>query len=630
MGSGGSTQNSRGSSSKAEQGKQVADEILTLLLANASFTKLLSLHNLDACPKFIFSTAKELEAKFQKLKIYPERGANGEILFAAVSELSPGLDVTGNKNTVKDLDKIKRRNELCIDIAYYYIRAFQVYMALAMTTLNALPTRTSSKGYQAAPGPASAPMVGGALVAGKRAGSRKPTAGDLTGSPLEPLSEYFTISSAKPQIVGDAILNLDSSSTAKSTESVFSLIWSPSYTQPQFLQSVTVKARYSGSSYEGGRGIEVDVKFTKKDDRKVTMDIDGKNIITFIKPSGFFPGSKAWVIEVDGEQYESFDDIRSPLDNYFNENINSYKKKNDTKKVNRPSSSSFSSSSSSSIGASISGRGQTSFDGFDSLKKVFESYRENKKEFPKAYCIARAMALLNPCFPSEKVKGLQYESQICRSTFDFEPVGEKYLPREGSEPKRNVYLQSLISLYYDSYSIKDGKAVLSQTEDDRTKLRKASALLADLYLVETYKEEFIGDPEPGASVTQHRFKSFEVCQKKEVYIGFNETDGAALVSKLQNECINPMIKLQEEHTIQVNNMLNRMFEIKRAGAASEIKFSAALKGFGVEGVNKFAREARTLLLGYYLKSEAYYVRGVRFIAETPKAWNSNPTGAVKK
>jgi hypothetical protein len=90
------------------------------------------------------------------------------------------------------------------------------------------------------------------------------------------------------------------------------------------------------------------------------------------------------------------------------------------------------------------------------------------------------------------------------------------------------------------------------------------------------------------------------------------------------------MKLQEEHTVKVNNLLNRMFEITKAGDASEIKFSKALKGFGVEGVNKFAREARALLLEYYLKSEALYVIGVRNIAESPKAWNSNPTGAVKK
>jgi hypothetical protein len=626
MGSGSSTQNSRGSSSKAEQGKQLADEVLTLLLGNASFTKLLSLHNLDACPRFIFSTAKELETKFQKLKIYPERGADGEILFSAVSELSPGLDVTGNKNTVKDLDKIKRRNELCIDIAYFYIRAFQVYMALAMTTLNATPTRLAGRSSSPIRGPSSAPMVGGALVLGKRAGARRPTAADLLDTPLEPLSEYFTVSSGRSQVVDNYIITLDSTSTGKTTDSAFSILWNPSYTQPQYKQSITVKAKYAGSTYEGGRGIEIDVKFNRKDN-KVTMEIDGKNIITFIKPSVFFPGSRTWVFEENGEQYESADDIRSELDLYFNDNINSYKKKNNTKKVNRPSSASFSSSSTS---ATSVGRGQTSFEGFDSLKKIFESYKDNKKEFPKAYCVARAMALLNPCFPSEKVKGIQYESQICRSTFDFEPAGEKHLPREASEPKRNIYLQSLISLYYDSYIVKDGKAVLSQTEDDRTNLRKASALLADLYLIESFKEEFIGDTDPGASVTQHRFKSFEVCQKKEVYIGFNETDGAALVSKLQSECINPMIRFQEEHTLKVNNLLNKMFEIKRAGAASEIKFSQALKGFGIEGVNKFAREARTLLLEYYLKSEAYYVRGVRFIAETPKAWNSNPTAAVKK
>jgi hypothetical protein len=389
MGIGTSSQNSAGPPSKAEQGKKIADEILTLLLANASFTKLLTLHNLDACPKFIFSTAKELETKFQKLKIYPEKGANGEILFASVSELSPGLDVAGNKNTVKDLEKIKRRNELCIDIAYFYIRAFQVYMALAMTTLNATPTRTSRASATSIRGATSAPMVGGALTIGKRAGARKPTAGELVGTPLEPLSEYFTVSSGRSQDADTSIITLDSNATAKASDSSFSILYNTIYTQPQYRGSVTVKAKYSGSTYEGGRGIEIDVKFNKRDN-KVTMEIDGKNIITFIKPSVFFPGSKTWVFEENGEQFESAEEIRNELDLYFNDNINSYRKKDNTRKVNRPSSASFSSSSTS---ATSIGRGQTSFEGFDSLKKIFESYKDNKKEFPKAYCIARAMAL---------------------------------------------------------------------------------------------------------------------------------------------------------------------------------------------------------------------------------------------
>jgi hypothetical protein len=132
---------------------------------------------------------------------------------------------------------------------------------------------------------------------------------------------------------------------------------------------------------------------------------------------------------------------------------------------------------SSSIGSSGSGTSGTSaFDGFDKLKKIFQDKAESGAEFPKAYCIARAMTLLNPVFSSELIdKNQPYRSQICKNTYDFESK-DSHMPRAGASAKANLYIRSFVSLFYDDYKYNRStqKLELAQTEPSRSELRAVS------------------------------------------------------------------------------------------------------------------------------------------------------------
>ena len=239
--------------------------------------------------------------------------------------------------------------------------------------------------------------------------------------------------------------------------------------------------------------------------------------------------------------------------------------------------------------------GASSFQSFDEIKKIFDK-RFKGEDFPKAYCIARAMILLNPIFDNELINKTQpFYSQICQQKYDFELTDT--MPRSDRTPAANVYLKSLVSLYYDDYVVKGNTVTFTQTETGRTSLRDASKKLALLYNIRDNQETFIESTQ--------RFRHFGICptgQTRTIQITKKE-----FANKMKKEVIEQMLKFQEEHTKKVNDLFKKMFSVDAKG---ELRFTQALRTGGRAAVTQFSKEAAALLLNYYLKSEAYYIKGV--------------------
>ena len=257
-------------------------------------------------------------------------------------------------------------------------------------------------------------------------------------------------------------------------------------------------------------------------------------------------------------------------------------------------------------------QGKSAFEGLEQLKKLYDDKR-TKGDFPKAYCIARAMTLLNPIFDSERLDKRQpYYSQICKNTFDFETVGE-LMPRFGKTASANIYFRSFVSLYYDDYEIRSGEVVFKKTSEGNQQLQNASKKIAGLHNIESNAEKFL---ESNAT-----FKKFKLCLMKDssgkelsstdVSIELRDMN---LVNQLLKEVVVPMLTFQEQHTAKVNEIFKKMFIVStdKQGRAS-MSFSDILHKGGRESVNTFGIEARNLLLNYYLTSEAYFIKGVQLI-----------------
>jgi len=282
-------------------------------------------------------------------------------------------------------------------------------------------------------------------------------------------------------------------------------------------------------------------------------------------------------------------------------------------------------SSSASSGLSFgSVSGTSSFEGFEQLKKIFQDTADKGAEFPKAYCIARAMTLLNPLFSSELLNQKQpFFSQVCRPKFDFETT--EYMPRPGKSARANMYIKSFVSLYYDDYKYNKstGKIELTQSEPSAADLRKASVQFARLYNIQGDQEGFLS-AEDGKVKSAVNFTGYPLCAKAEKLLRLkSDKAGKDLFAAIQSRCIKPMLDFQAAHTIAVNKLLMKMFIIETT-KSSEIKLrlQPSIRAGGRDGINAIGREAHDLLLNYYLKSEAFYIRGIYLMERSPTAFDS--------
>jgi hypothetical protein len=230
------------------------------------------------------------------------------------------------------------------------------------------------------------------------------------------------------------------------------------------------------------------------------------------------------------------------------------------------------------------------------------------------------MMLLKPLFGNElPSKGHPYMSQICKKKFDFEEGMEDYMPRGGTSPSSNVYLRSLVALYYDDYKYipSTKKMELTQTESGKSELRALSTEFAQLYMVQMQ--------DPGNFLMGNTtFRDSTLCGNKiaDIQIGSNK-DGAELLKELTTQVIKPMLALQENHTNAVNILLKQMFKIDKAKDGKvRLRITDAIKSRGKDGLNHFGIKAHRLLREYYRKSEAYYVKGVRIFETRRGGWTS--------
>ena len=578
-------------SKRAAISKELANHILNIYFERADFNDVLSITSISSCPRYVFTTAKALGELFQTIQIDPRMGKNGEILFAPISKLSPGLISDKREGTQEIAARTRDRNRMCMDVAYMYVRIFQMYAALSLTILDADPVRKrfaygqgsqGYQGYQAYQGPARAVGFGGAHVqmGGKL---EQKMAERLSRTPFVPLIPFFKkrsentiqlIDDTKTASAGSFIIQINDSQREK--------------------YSMTYKGVYKKKT-DVRVPFEIKMEYTNSDKSEILLYIDGNETQEFYNTFG-----DEWVFKYENVESENPEKFIKKIHAYFLEN-KSYDNTRRSTTV-RPTTSTTTSS-----GIALPS-GKSAFDSFDQIKKIYEDHKKGAP-FPKAYCIARAMTLMNPLFPTEVAPGGSYYSQICKSTFDFETPGADYMPRGGRQPKANIYLRSLVSLYFDDYAIKGNDIEFTQTALGHSQLREGSARLAKLYNITTNPETFIESTQ--------QFKSFSMCAK-DIMLQFKDEK---IRKKIYDEVIMKMIKLQEEHTKRVNILLNRMFKIKidpRDGKPT-MQFGDELKVAGKQSVNKFCEEVRNVLLNYYLASEYLYIYGVNMIKNNPSA-----------
>ena len=108
--------------------------LLEYMLKEVTVRDFLALSNPTECKKYVLFKANTLYKYFYELQIMPTKDKKGVIAFRPVRELvAPQSE-----------EAEKERQSLCLILAYYYTRIFQIYGALALTLIDDLEMVTKS------------------------------------------------------------------------------------------------------------------------------------------------------------------------------------------------------------------------------------------------------------------------------------------------------------------------------------------------------------------------------------------------------------------------------------------------------------------------------------------------------
>ena len=105
--------------------RRMVDDIFTYMMHHLKVNDFMKLSNPDSCQKYALFMANNLSMFFSKLSVKPELGKDGVLAFRSIEDLEEP------KGPAK-----QEKESLCLVLAYFYTRIFQMYGAIALTLLD--------------------------------------------------------------------------------------------------------------------------------------------------------------------------------------------------------------------------------------------------------------------------------------------------------------------------------------------------------------------------------------------------------------------------------------------------------------------------------------------------------------
>lgn len=105
--------------------RRMVDDIFTYMMHHLKVNDFMKLSNPESCQKYALFMANNLSMFFSKLSVKPELGKDGVLAFRSIEDLEEP------KGPAK-----QEKESLCLVLAYFYTRIFQMYGAIALTLLD--------------------------------------------------------------------------------------------------------------------------------------------------------------------------------------------------------------------------------------------------------------------------------------------------------------------------------------------------------------------------------------------------------------------------------------------------------------------------------------------------------------
>jgi hypothetical protein len=513
----------------------------------------------DECKNYVVFTAKNLDELFNKINIHPVKDEEGKISFSwGTKTNTPGEPMYFR--SLKDLKDRKgayevKQQELCYDIAFYYIRILQVFAALSLSVLDTeIPTddqleilselkkKERLSNYSRTPpgfGPATGQTGGQWLMREREKSIRNPN--------FEVLNEYLEKSwEGKVYKLNDY---------GEDTHI---------FIRPEDLQKINMgnfplRINYS----DKGKTVNASLILEKKSENTHLLSLQN--------------------IRFQGEEVDSIEKIPFKGDEpYYNRQTIPRFLKNVFIKIAGDMYSEYSSSEDK--------KKRDFTEKIQKLSKVPEQLKmpgiwKSISQSPpiKAYCVSRALQLLSPSALYQIPRSGKVKSSICNTSFSLIKTGS--LPDPSKDVRETPGILALNLLFFDK--------ILGATPkiNDPEKYEKFIK-----YLKVLFDEQGISNKEINSKI--RNTVPDPLCKTK----GPLYTKDEEVIGILQSGA-QALLRRQAEHTAAVTVLIKKLFYISESGA---IYFNPSIQKGGLDEVNRVAVEARNLLIEYYKDCERGY------------------------
>ena len=119
---------------REDQTQELIRNIMRLMLTKTNIVDLYSLSDPAKCKEYVVATKDALQKLFSEIKVYPEKGGDGVFYFQRIK----GLRLRS--------DDVAQQDARCKDLAFFYVRIFQIFAALALTIFDSAPRDVYLKG----------------------------------------------------------------------------------------------------------------------------------------------------------------------------------------------------------------------------------------------------------------------------------------------------------------------------------------------------------------------------------------------------------------------------------------------------------------------------------------------------
>lgn len=576
---------------RTENGREIIREIFSWMVYRADIKEFYALANPDQCSRYIFVTANALDTLFKKIELEPQEGPKGAIYLQKSSKLT----------NPEDPRQKQARSVLCLKLAFFYVRIFQIFAALSLSIFDSdtskgkiIDALQELKDYDNIP-----------LMPRQQRGGAIPAEFQYFKSILQdvgndiyainlgrmPLFIEFkdeknasfmfeliseSLGNLKIEVLGDMVVK-PLRRDYKEIELTFKNIRDASDNKLITLYGTSIAKTFR-------------LQYSESDKEYKTIDDDGLEGESGVIYQKLFLDK---IYEAMRIKYGRGKDKDSEERDYESRGF----KRRDYS--DREKNYSYSASDR----AEYLARRNPQFREFkDSTKSVKEGLHtklllEAFAQAPKAHCIARSLQLLSEAGLRSKIPEAIY-SDICKTKFMTET---KSLPPANEAIHKEIGIYGLAQLFYDT--IENATPVISSQTKVQQELFKKKMMIA---FEEKKKEEVEKLKEIRFDLIKNKLPK-EVCEGKALDRSLQITN-QDLIRKLR-DTVRKMINQQISHTANVVLLLKQLFLLPvRQGGRLEIHPN--VRRLGMPEVNRIAQLARNLLTEYYENCEIYYRIGV--------------------